>query len=226
MKVIGKIVVVASACALAVVLGACGSSNQAQPAATSAASDSSASAAAAAPAQTSAAVETSVAIEKSAAVETSAAVTPANAASYENAYFGVAFDLPEGWVFLDATAQQSSLSEAGADAKIEMVAAPSDGSGQIVITVEPLNEQNANQDEATHAAGLFGESVAGGEITDVTITLGTREIPAKMVTLEANGQKVVALAAAMKGDDGFLDIVLTAPSQEEIGAVINNLIAL
>ena len=220
MKTISKIAVVASACALAAALSACGSSSPA-PSATPEGSGAAAPAAA----EASAPVEAAPA-DTSAAVEPAAGVALEDAKSYVNDNFGIAFDLPEGWAFVDTSAEQAQLDEVGAGVSVEARAAGPDGISSYVIMYEPLSETNANQDEATHAGGLFGESLAGAEVTEASITLGDREIPASFASMETEAGSVAALAAAMKNDQGFLDILITAPTQDEVAEIAKKIAAL
>ena len=221
MKKIAKIAAVASACALAAALTACGGSNSAPSAA-----PEGSEAAAPEAVEASAPVEEAVPAETSAAVEQEAGVALEDAKSYENENFGIAFDLPEGWAFIDTSADQAQLDAAGAGMSVEAKGAAPDGSAMFVITYEPLGETNADHDEAAHAGSLLGESLADAEVTDASITLGDREIPARFASVEKDGVSVAVLAAAMKNDQGFLDIVISAPSEEEVAGIAKSIVAL
>ena len=155
--------------------------------------------------------------------ETSAPVAPADAVAYENANFGIGFELPEGWAFQDTSESQAALDSEHPGASIEALAVAPDGTAQFVITVEPFTDATADQDEATHAKNLL-TSNQDLEITETTINLADgRQVPANLVTVEAGDAKVVAVYASMKNDKGFLDMVITAPTEDDINAILSNL---
>ena len=229
MKTISKIAVLALSLALAGALSACGSS-----------ASSSASAASATSASTSAASETASAASASAsaastdAASSAAASESAQAASasdyYKNDYFGIIFNLPEGWTFVDASsiesmnAQLSGLGQGEAD----MIASANDSSMAVVVTVEEPGESTAGQDAETHldaAVEKTLESVQGSNVSYVsngaTVEFEgvNREIPAMITKVANDGAELWIGQACAEVDGAYFNISIVAPTEEDINAI-------
>ena len=230
MKTISKIAVLALSLALAGALSACGSS-----------ASSSASAASATSASTSAASETASAASASASAASTDAASSAAAASesaqaastsdyYKNDYFGIVFNLPEGWTFVDASsiesmnAQLSGLGQGEAD----MIASANDSSMAVVVTVEEPGESTAGQDAETHldaAVEKTLESVQGSNVSYVsngaTVEFEgvNREIPAMITKVANDGAELWIGQACAEVDGAYFNISIVAPTEEDINAI-------
>ena len=230
MKTISKIAVLALSLALAGALSACGSS-----------ASSSASAASATSASTSAASETASAASASASAASTDAASSAAAASesaqaastsdyYKNDYFGIIFNLPEGWTFVDASsiesmnAQLSGLGQGEAD----MIASANDSSMAVVVTVEEPGESTAGQDAETHldaAVEKTLESVQGSNVSYVsngaTVEFEgvNREIPAMITKVANDGAELWIGQACAEVDGAYFNISIVAPTEEDINAI-------
>ncbi len=230
MKTISKIAVLALSLALAGALSACGSS-----------ASSSASAASATSASTSAASETASAASASASAASTDAASSAAAASesaqaastsdyYKNDYFGIIFNLPEGWTFVDASsiesmnAQLSGLGQGEAD----MIASANDSSMAVVVTVEEPGESTAGQDAETHldaAVEKTLESVQGSNVSYVsngaTVEFEgvNREIPAMITKVANDGAELWIGQACAEVDGAYFNISIIAPTEEDVNAI-------
>ena len=230
MKTISKIAVLALSLALAGALSACGSS-----------ASSSASAASASSASASAASETASAASASASAASTDAASSAAAASesaqaasasdyYKNDYFGIIFNLPEGWTFVDASsiesmnAQLSGLGQGEAD----MIASANDSSMAVVVTVEEPGESTAGQDAETHldaAVEKTLESVQGSNVsyvsTGATVEFEgvNREIPAMITKVANDGAELWIGQACAEVDGAYFNISIVAPTEEDVNAI-------
>ena len=230
MKTISKVAVLALSLALAGALSACGSS-----------ASSSASAASATSASTSAASETASAASASASAASTDAASSAAAASesaqaastsdyYKNDYFGIVFNLPEGWTFVDASsiesmnAQLSGLGQGEAD----MIASANDSSMAVVVTVEEPGESTAGQDAETHldaAVEKTLESVQGSNVSYVsngaTVEFEgvNREIPAMITKVANDGAELWIGQACAEVDGAYFNISIVAPTEEDVNAI-------
>ena len=230
MKTISKIAVLALSLALAGALSACGSS-----------ASSSASAASASSASASAASETASAASASASTASTDAASSAAAASesaqaastsdyYKNDYFGIIFNLPEGWTFVDASsiesmnAQLSGLGQGEAD----MIASANDSSMAVVVTVEEPGESTAGQDAETHldaAVEKTLESVQGSNVSYVsngaTVEFEgvNREIPAMITKVANDGAELWIGQACAEVDGAYFNISIVAPTEEDVNAI-------
>ena len=230
MKTISKIAVLALSLALAGALSACGSS-----------ASSSASAASASSASASAASETASAASASASTASTDAASSAAAASesaqaastsdyYKNDYFGIIFNLPEGWTFVDASsiesmnAQLSGLGQGEAD----MIASANDSSMAVVVTVEEPGESTAGQDAETHldaAVEKTLESVQGSNVSYVsngaTVEFEgvNREIPAMITKVANDGAELWIGQACAEVDGAYFNISIIAPTEEDVNAI-------
>ena len=137
------------------------------------------------------------------------------------------FTLPEDWAFTpaDQIAAQNEAVGAGEYGQVEAIATAPNGDSKVVIAIEAINDQNANQTAAEHAEGLIGEKTkeSGIEITSTTIDLpnGT-QIPANRFVVPNPGDApIYSVMASMKDDEkGYFDIVITAFSEEELEEVV------
>ena len=229
MKTISKIAVVALTLALAGALSACGSS-----ASSSASAASASSASASAASETASAASASASAASTDAASSAAASESAQAAStsdyYKNDYFGIIFNLPEGWTFVDASsiesmnAQLSGLGQGEAD----MIASANDSSMAVVVTVEEPGESTAGQDAETHldaAVEKTLESVQGSNVSYVsngaTVEFEgvNREIPAMITKVANDGAELWIGQACAEVDGAYFNISIVAPTEEDVNAI-------
>ena len=230
MKTISKIAVMALTLALAGALSACGSS-----------ASSSASAASASSASASAASETASAASASASAASTDAASSAAAASesaqaasasdyYKNDYFGIIFNLPEGWTFVDASSIESINSQLKGlgQGEADMIASSNDSSMAVVVTVEEPGESTAGQDAETHldaAVEKTLESVQGSNVSYVsngaTVEFEgvNREIPAMITKVANDGAELWIGQACAEVDGAYFNISIVAPTEEDINAI-------
>ena len=230
MKTISKIAVLALSLALAGALSACGSS-----------ASSSASAASASSASASAASETASAASASASAASTDAASSAAAASesaqaastsdyYKHDYFGIVFNLPEGWTFVDASSIESMNAQLGGlgQAEADMIASANDSSMGVVVTVEEPGESTAGQDAETHldaAVEKTLESVQGSNVSYVsngaTVEFEgvNREIPAMITKVANDGAELWIGQACAEVDGAYFNISIVAPTEEDINAI-------
>ena len=229
MKTISKIAVLALSLALAGALSACGSS-----ASSSASAASASSASASAASETASAASASASAASTDAASSAAASESAQAASasdyYKNDYFGIIFNLPEGWTFVDASsiesmnAQLSGLGQGEAD----MIASANDSSMAVVVTVEEPGESTAGQDAETHldaAVEKTLESVQGSNVSYVsngaTVEFEgvNREIPAMITKVANDGAELWIGQACAEVDGAYFNISIVAPTEEDVNAI-------
>ena len=230
MKTISKIAVVALTLALAGALSACGSSasSSASAASTSSASASAASETASAASASASAASTDAASGAAAASESAQAASASD--SYTTDYFGIIFNLPEGWTFVDASsiesmnAQLSGLGQGEAD----MIASANDSSMAVVVTVEEPGESTAGQDAETHldaAVDKMLESVQGSNVSYVsngaTVEFEgvNREIPAMITKVANDGAELWIGQACAEVDGAYFNISIVAPTEEDVNAI-------
>ena len=214
MKTISKVAVLALTLALAGALSACGSSASSTSASAASASASAASASAA----------------SSAAAASESAQAASASDYYKNDYFGIIFNLPEGWTFVDASsiesmnAQLSGLGQGEAD----MIASANDSSMAVVVTVEEPGESTAGQDAETHldaAVEKTLESVQGSNVSYVsngaTVEFEgvNREIPAMITKVANDGAELWIGQACAEVDGAYFNISIVAPTEEDINAI-------
>lgn len=252
MKHIGKIAALAMTLSLAFVLTACGGSASSSAASSASASSASAASASASASESSASAASESAEASSASAEAASASAEAASASaeaasasaeassaaaendlYTNAYFGIQFDLPEGWKFVNAD-ELATLSEAlGAattGASAEMIAASAAGD---IVTV---NLQMANDETAGLDADAFLEkeietvtgSITGDNVStkvesgSITFKGIDRELPARIVNI-TNGESTYCIVEAIAEKDGnFLSIMSMGATEEAANASFSN----
>lgn len=227
MKTISKIAVVALTLTLAGALSACGSSASSS---TSAASASSASASAASETASAASASASAA-STDAASSAAAASESAQAAStsdyYKNDYFGIVFNLPEGWTFVDASSIESMNSQLKGlgQGEADIIALSNDSSMGVVVTIEEPGESTAGQDAETHldaAVDKTLESVQGSYVsTGATVEFEgvNREIPAMITKVANDGAELWIGQACAEVDGAYFNISIVAPTEEDINAI-------
>ena len=236
MKAIVKIAALAMTLALAFVLTACGGS--ASSSAASSSGSASASAASASAASSPAASAAASSASASAASESaSSASAIADADTYKNEYFGIQFDLPEGWAFVDVSTFSSTsgpLASAAENASLDMIAGTPDGSNMVVVGIEEPNDTTAGKTaEEILAAQVqkMTETLEGNfnyTSTDATITFNglNREIPANITDLTINDAHLFLCQAVAEKDGAFLNIVTMGTSEEDATNVISHFKAL
>ena len=231
MKTISKIAVLALTLALAGALSACGSSASSSASAASA-SNASASAASAAASATSASASAASADAASSAAAASESAQAAGDESsyYKNDFFGIVFNLPEGWTFVDASSlesmntQLSGLGQGSAD----MIASSDDSSMAVVVTIEEPGESTAGQDAEAHldaAVDKTLESVQGSNVSYVsngaTVEFEgiNREIPAMITKVTSDDAELWIGQACAEVDGAYFNISSVAPTEEDLNAI-------
>ena len=222
MKTIGKIAVLAMTMSLAFVLTACGGS-----ASSSAASSSASASAASASASTSASAS-------SASAASSAASDDANA--YVNDFFGLKFNLPEGWSFVDAASLKGAnevIAAAAANAQVDMVAMNADKSQIVIAGIEKASDKTAGmtaekyleaeeQEMTTSIGGNYSLTSTSAEVTFAGID---RKLPASITTLNVNGAKLVICQTVAEKDGSFFSAIAMGASEEEVTKAFENFAA-
>ena len=222
MKHIGKIAALAMAMAMALALSACGGS-----ASSSAASSASASAASA---SASAASETASAASASAASsETSASAADENLNTYDNEYFNIRFDMPDGWKMANEE-EQKELAAAGASpitglGELDMVAYNADQSiVDMVVLINPgsaASGESAKQlldkmvDAVNNASTSGSGMTATADPATLTLADGTVIEAVKLTLEQEGGNKMYMGFGALEKDGVYMLINVT--SQTEAG---------
>lgn len=228
MKTIGKIAALAMTLSLAFVLTACGGGASSSSAASSdSASSASASASSASASASSASASASSA--SAAAVD----VIDDGATSYTNEFFGIDFNLPAGWSFVDLTSLNKAnevVASAAGTAELDMAAMNSNQSRLIAVAVEAPNSTNAKmsdkdylaaQEEALKAS--FGEDYAY-ETNTATVSFEgiDRELPASVTNVDLGGGKLYICQAVAQKDGYFFDIIVMGANEKEITSAFEN----
>lgn len=221
MKTIGKIAALAMTVGLAFALTACGGS-----ASSSAASSASASA--------SASSASAASSESASAASASAAASSVSAAAadlYTNEYFGIEFELPEGWTFTDGQTSASAASSDGVGGTtVAMSAVSADEKSTVVVAVEQ-NGPNAGKTAAelleVETAKLTDAATQGNtsytsESATITFEPAKKEMPASITTITQNGSAVCTGMAVDEKDGNFLEIIVTAPTEDEVSAILKH----
>ena len=215
MNKIGKIVILAMTLSLAFVLTACGgggSSAQSSQESSSASASTSESASAASP-----------------AAESSADV-------YVNDYFGIEYDLPEGWTFEDVSAAidvEDSVDEALTNSKVDMLAKSADGSQNVIVAVEVANDNTAGKSAEDYLDDRLQGTIDGFEgnysysSSTATITFAgiERALPAFIMEIDSNGTKTVYCQAVAEKDGDFMTMTSVATNEADAEAAFNNFVA-
>ena len=231
MKTISKIAVMALTLALAGALSACGSSASSSASAASAsnASASAASETASATSASASAASTDAASSTAAASE-SAQATSDESSYYKNDYFGIVFDLPEGWAFVDASSIESINSQLSGlgQGEADMIAKSNDSSMAAVVTIEEPAESAAGGDAETHldaAVNKMLESVQGSNVSYVsngaTVEFEgvNREIPAMITQIKNDGAELWIGQACAEVEGAYFNISIVAPTEEDMNAI-------
>lgn len=250
MKTISKIAVLAMTLALAGALTACGSSSSSSAAASSSAASTSASAAstqastssasasaASTSAQASSAAATSSTAATNAAASSGAAATSQTASAvgeaaeapdvYENDFFGIAFNLPEGWSFVETSAIDNVNEKlAGiAQGSLDMVAQSADNSVAVMVTVEEASANNAGQTAETHLEAITDETLSSMEGSSFSYVSDSatldfegvnRSIPATITKMTNDGQEMCLGQACAEVDGNFFVITIIGASEDAV----------
>ena len=219
MKTISKVAVLALTLALAGALSACGSSASSTSASAASASASAASA--------SAASSAAAASESAQAASASASAAAEEINHYENEFFGIAFNLPEGWTFVDQAEIESMNAQLSGIAKgnVDMIAKSADSSTAVVVTLEEASEKTAGKDAEAYlqaavddmVASINGSNVAyesnGGTVEFEGIN---RSIPAMVTKITNDGAALWIGQACADVDGNFFNISVVGPSEEAV----------
>lgn len=230
MKTISKVAALAMTLALAGALSACGSSASSSAAASSAAASSSSAAASSAAASSSAASASA-----SAANASTTSPSAEKADLYKNEFFGIEFELPEGWTFTEQSALSSANEQIAAIAQgseIDMIAKSSDGTSMVMVAIESPTAENAGQTAEAHLGAevehmtTTATGVSSYESTGATIDFGNtgRSIPATVTHFSANGSEVWICQACADKEGHFLDITAIGPSEEAVTSTFSNFV--
>ena len=216
MKTVSKVAVLAMTLALAGALTACGSNASSSAAASSAASSSAAASSAAA---SSAAASTS-------ASAASASTTSASASSeapdlYQNEFFGIDFELPAGWKFVDANALSdvnAQIASAAGNGEIDMVAASGDGTSLVIVTIEDAAGQTADAHLEAAVDAILSSATGNHSYTSesATVSFGDRQLPASITKLATDGTEVWIGQACDGKDNYFFDITVLGTSEDSV----------
>lgn len=225
MKTIGKIAALAMTLSLAFVLTACGGSASSSAAASSSSASASTSSASAS-ASASAASESA-----SASAASASASADGEANAYTNDFFGIEFDLPEGWSFVDEqTISQTNqlVAAASESSEVDMVAMNAEQSQIVIVGTEPSNSKNAGmtaeayleaQEEALKAS--FGDTYAyTSESATITFEGIDRELPATIMNVNLNGGNLTICQTVAEKDGNFFSVTIMGASQEEVSSAM------
>ena len=168
---------------------------------------------------------------------TSSAERSGAANTYKHEYFGIQFDLPEGWAFADVSAIASMggpLASAAENASIDMVAtSPTTGTSVVIDIVEPNDTTAGKTAEEVLAAQVqkMTETLEGNfnyTSNDATITFNglNREIAANITDLTINDTHLFLCQAVAEKDGVFLYIVTMGTSEEDATNAISHFKAL
>ena len=201
MKTIGKIAALAMVLSLAFVLTACGGSSSSSAASSASASSSSASASASA----------SSASASASASASSDSVSASEADTYVNEYFGIQFNKPADWSFMETADLNGTMSSMASNASVDMVAASSDSSSSVVVCTETGGTGTA-ADRLKEENEQIESSLSGDysiSTTEATITFEgyTMELPATFATITANGTSFCIGTAFAEKEGNFLEII-------------------
>lgn len=236
MKHIGKIAALAMTLSLAFVLTACGGGASSSAASSAASSASASSASASAASASASSASASAASASAASASASSAAASASSASaqnldaeineYTNDFFGIEYDLPEGWTFstIEQIANMNvAIQEGGSDMKIELIAEDAAQQAMVIVTTHPAGGSTAGLDAAAfldkHATEMVqsfkGENVSY-EATDATVTFNglTRELPAKVFNGTTNGAPFCMVVAVAEKEGNFMGITAFSISEE------------
>ncbi len=219
MRTIGKIATLAMMLSLTLVLTACGGN----------ASSSAASASASASAASNSTAASSASASTSSATSSSAAT----ADTYENEFFGIAFNLPKGWSFTDTKTLQginSVIATASQNAELDMVAMNADQSQIVIVSIEAPDSANTGmtaekyleaQNEQVKSAldGNYTYSTVSATITFEGIS---RELPASITTLNVNGTQLCICQAVAEKDGYFFNAIAMGANQDEVSSAFEN----
>lgn len=227
MKTIVKVAALAMTLSLAFVLTACGGSASSSAASSSAsASASSASASAASPSASAASASASAA---SASASSASAVTDAD--TYTNEFFGLQFNLPAGWSFVDTAAltqANDAIAAASQGSEIDMVAMNAEKNQIVVVGVEAASEKTAGktveqyleaegEDLKVSLGNNYSLTSTTGEVTFEGIE---RTLPATITTVDVNGVQLVIGQTAAEKDGSFFNAIAMGSSQEEVATAL------
>ena len=148
---------------------------------------------------------------------------------YTNDYFGVAFEPPASWTIVDSSQAPTVNSNFKAlmNDAIPLMAAASDGEVKDAVLLSRVEASDATKGK-TAADRVTANTEADKktmeetglkvEEKDATITLGSDELPAKVLALTADdGSKSYCLQSAKQGSDGdFLDIIVIAANEDNL----------
>lgn len=225
MKTIGKIAVLAMTMSLAFVLTACGGSASSSAASSSAASSS---------ASASAASTSASASSASASAASASAASDANA--YVNDFFGLKFNLPEGWSFVDAASLKGAnevIAAASANAQVDMVAMNADKNQIVIAGIEAASDKTAGMtaekyleaEEQEMTASIGGNYSLTTTSAEVTFAGIDRKLPASVTTLNVNGANLVICQTVAEKDGSFFSAIAMGASEEEVTKAFENFAA-
>lgn len=224
MKAMGKIAALAMAVGMAFVLTACGGSGSSSSAAASSASASASSASASASAGAVASPESASASGASA----EASVSAADATTYDNDFFGIRFELPEGWAFTDQESlaeTNSAIGSIDAVTSIDMVATAPDKTITVTVGLEKATEENSGTTAEAHLETDVNEMIQGAsekgisylsESATITFKGTDQTAPASLTTFTIDDSTLCVGIAIMEKEGNFFDIIVSGPNEESV----------
>lgn len=219
MKTIGKIAALSMTVGLAFALTACGGA-----ASNSAASNTSNTS----PSATSA---STVSTGNASGASTSASASSNEVADmYTNEYFGLQFDMPEGWSFADKSNYQTGDVGSDAGTKVDMAATSADQKESVIVAVEAQGGPSAGktaQAVVEQSTNELTESISGGNASytsstaTITFQPTNKEMPASITTITIDGKSVCTGIAVDEKDGNFIHIVVSAPTEADVNAIFS-----
>ena len=158
-----------------------------------------------------------------------------DADTYENEFFAISFELPEGWAFVSESELAAQSVESGAiaaDAGIDALAVSEDGSMQVLIAYERATDGNAGQTAEQHLANSIEQSKAGIEqndnyeytSSDVSFDFESgRSIPLTLMDITVDGASATVGQACVEREGNFLDITVVGPDADTVAEIFSYL---
>lgn len=210
---------------LAAVLTACGGGAASSSAAASA--SASADSASASAASASASAEPASAFAEEASDSAAASNVIEGVDTYTNEAFGIKFNLPEGWLFIDTSAVASInaiAATASENAELDMVATNAEQDQIVVVGIASPSAENADMtaeqylesQEEEIKDGLEGNYTYTSESATVTFDGIDRELPASIINLDLDGNQLAICQAVAEKDGHFLNAIAMGADQDEV----------
>lgn len=228
-KRIAKTTAAALLAATLIVAAGCGS----QPAQSESASIPSAAASSAASASASSASAAASSASASAASESASAASSEEPNVYTNEYFGIEFNVPEGWSFVEQSTisnMNSLIATASANASLDMIAMKADQSQIVIASIEDASSATAGMTAEDYLDAQAKEIIAGlgdnysytSDSATVTFNGIDRELPAVIMNINAGEMHLYIAQAVAEKDGAFLNVVAMGATQDEVTSAFGN----